>query len=162
MAIIFLDMDGVLVDLDRHIESKYGTLMKDMNRDQRERLWAEDFSVDWFYDAPPMPDMQKLLDHVTSKHTNIRLLTALPNRRKDMAWQSMEAKIAWTHKHIGNHIPVTFGPFAIDKQKHCVGRHCILIDDNTKNVDQWFGVGGFAVLHQNADDTIKILEGIGL
>lgn len=160
MSIIYLDMDGVLVDLDRHVESLHGTFMRDMTKEQRNRLWMEDFDPAWFRDAPPMPDMDRLLKYVTGRYKNIRMLTALPNRRPDMALESMRAKVEWAHRHVGHHIPVTFGPFAIDKQKHCLAPTSILIDDNRQNIAQWGKVGGIAIFHENADTTIRILEGL--
>ena len=68
---------------------------------------------------------------------SVRFLTALPFHRKDLAHQCMSAKLECVRNTLHTPIPVTFGPFAIDKQNHCFNKHCILIDDSMKNLKQW-------------------------
>lgn len=155
---LFLDMDGVVVDLDALFVKLYGKTLRQMPKEERHAAWVNDFKPEWFLEAPPMQDMDKLLKWATTRFTSVRFLTALPNRRRDKALDSMHAKMEWVHKHVGHTIPVTFGPFAHDKQKHCAGFNYILIDDNEQNIRQWGLKGGIAVFHHNADRSIEEVE----
>lgn len=155
---IKLDMDGVLVDLDGYFLNQFGETLHDMTQDERELHWDEKFTVDWFINAPPMPDAFDLLDYCRNNYANVSILTALPHRRRDQAWQSMEAKIAWVHKYIGHEIPVTFGPYSEDKKKHCAGKDFVLIDDMQRNIKQWKNEGGYGIHHVNTEQTIYELK----
>jgi hypothetical protein len=75
----------------------------------------------------------------------MRFLTALPLARKDLAWPSMLSKMESVRKHLNKDIPVTFGPYAIDKQEHCLGENYYLIDDNRHNIEQWRSRSGVAI-----------------
>lgn len=155
---IKLDMDGVIVDLDGYFFDQFGETLRNMTKEERELHWDEKFSVDWFLHAPPMQDAFDLVEYCLNNYANVSILTALPHRRRDQAWQSMQAKIAWVHKYLGHSIPVTFGPYAEDKQKHCDGKDFILIDDVQRNITQWKNAGGYGILHTSAENTIAELQ----
>lgn len=149
MKHIFLDMDGVLVDFDNMVLKRGGKLWVDMSSEERKEFW-KNFDAKWFSEADPLPHYDWIVAHCLENFDRVRILTALPVHRKDIAWQCVHAKIEWVHKHIGHHIPVTFGPYASDKQKHCCGtQNSILIDDNIKNIEQWEARGGLAFWHDH-------------
>jgi hypothetical protein len=52
-------------------------------------------------------------------------------------------KILWAQERYPD-IPVHFGPYSEDKQKHCVPGD-ILVDDRPDNCQSWRDAGGIAV-----------------
>lgn len=156
---LFLDMDGVTVDLDKLFVKLYGKTLRQMPKDERTKAWLEDFRPEWFLEAEPMPDLPELL-HWAAKFKNKCSLTALPNRRRDKTLESMHAKMQWHHKHMPRGIPITFGPHAHDKYLHCFGPRCILIDDNEQNIHQWIKAGGVGVLHTSAKESMYFVDRI--
>lgn len=156
---LFLDMDGVTVDLDALFRNLYGKSLKEMPKEERNRAWVEDFKPEWFLEAPPMQDLPLLMEWA-GRFRNKRSLTALPNRRRDKTVESMHTKTEWHHKYLPRNIPITFGPHAHDKYLHCFGPRCILIDDNKQNIEQWTKAGGIAVFHTSAKESIEIVDKI--
>jgi len=154
---ICIDMDGPTVDLDGYFERLFGTSLWNMTVEEKHRHWDEMFEPEWFLEAPMKHDFPVLIKFILDNFTHVRFLTALPHRRKDKAWQSMVTKIAWIHRHVGHRIPVTFGPYAEDKQKHCGGPTFVLIDDRKMNIEQWGAAGGIAIYHTSALETIEAL-----
>lgn len=158
---IFLDMDGVIIAFDEYISSRYGKSFRQMSKEEKTRLWLTDFKAEWFKEMGLRHDALDLVNYTRQNFVHKRILTALPNRRHDLALASMYAKIESIHETIGHDIPVTFGPLAIDKQNHCGGKKFILVDDNEQNILQWSRKGGIAVFHTDTKSTIeKIEEGI--
>lgn len=155
--LIELDSDGVLVDLDLHIKDVYGKRLSEMDDTEGLIMWRDHFTPEWFRHAKPMADYRVLLDYCLENFKNVGVLTALPYHRKDMAEESKATKIAWyADRRI--EVPIKFGPYAIDKQKHCTGPKHVLIDDSVKNICQWQAAGGCAILHDNAKSSVEQLK----
>jgi hypothetical protein len=155
----FIDMDGVLVNLDKEIDEVFGPrTTKTSDAD-----WAELYAAkpNMFLEAEPMADALKLWNYVTF-YEDVRILTAIPRR---MQWpNSTTHKRQWIQKHLNLRDDwVLFGPYAEDKQFHCpLGySHYVLIDDSELNIPQWRSRGGTAILHTSAADTIKQLKELG-
>ena len=47
-------------------------------------------------------------------------------------------------------------------KKDYADKNSILIDDYSKNIEQWRAAGGIGILHTSAEDTIKQLQKLGL
>lgn len=153
-----IDLDGVLVDLDLIVEEKYGKGFNDIHGDEVKILWNEHFEPEWFAEAEPYHDYMELIRYARRNFSKVSILTALPHYRKDLAAECMLTKLAWVHKYVGKDIPVKFGPYAIDKQKHCDGPHHYLVDDNAQNIRQWGLKGGVAIHHTSVPESIEQLE----
>ena len=48
------------------------------------------------------------------------------------------------------------------QKKDYANENSILIDDRSKNIDQWRAAGGIGILHINAASTIEKLKELGL
>jgi hypothetical protein len=68
-------------------------------------------------------------------------LTAVPHYN-DVHWAFWD-KMLWAQERYPD-IPVHFGPYSQDKQKHCQPGD-ILVDDRPDNCENWIRVGGVAV-----------------
>lgn len=167
---IYLDLDGVLVDFDKHARE----LVKDFD------LGKPHFNGD----IPKTPEYEKM-------RTNLRFAIA---RKKDfwlnLQWntggqelmryvfnnfQIEDIYILTAHMHtdktscqqkkewVAREIPQIKSNHVIcDPSKHkyvssLMGKQ-ILIDDRKKNIDGWIDKGGIGILHNNVNDTIKELK----
>ena len=88
------------------------------------------------------------VDFAKKNDMEAAFLTALPlDGRVPFCKQD---KIHWVNTHFP-HVPLTFGPYPQDKQKHCQPGD-ILIDDRPENCEQWRAVGGIAHQYRSWED----------
>lgn len=157
--IIHLDMDGVLVNLDKYILDKTGLRFGDL---PAKEMWAalRAGCYEMFRDADPMPDAHELVEHVmglTRYGFRIEILTAVPLFK---SFPDAKAhKKEWLNKHFPELVGgFKIGPFSKDKWRHA--RHGdILIDDRPLNIQQWNEAGGIGILHTSTRSTIDLLDG---
>lgn len=161
-AQIYCDMDGVLVDIigglaklynikdltnknfDAHIDPMKPQIDKDHPHLFAELPWTKDGEQLWKY-------ISKYEPNILSAHTN----TWQPNSKQD--------KLHWIDKHLRplpklNHILLRR-----DKQKYAKtnGVANILIDDWSKNIDEWKAAGGIGIKHTSTAETIAALKKLG-
>lgn len=153
---IFIDMDGVLVDMDRWIDET--SLTRPEVKDDAQ-LWDVVSDYDHFFlHLNPFPHTAQLMEHLRSLNVPLCILTALP-RRKAIA-HAAEDKEAWVRKHIDSSIEFRIGPYAVDKQNHCEGEGYVLIDDSELNIPQWNAKGGHGILFHNLDQALRELDSL--
>lgn len=149
---LYVDMDGVLADFDRHHEEVFGVKPCKIadNVD-----WAKIRAVkDFYLNIPPMPDFDALWDRI--KHHKPIVLTGIPSSVAEAA----ENKRAWARKHLGEHVEVRCCR-SKEKSLHAKPGD-ILIDDWTKYQSLWERVGGLWITHTSAAETAKALDELGL
>lgn len=153
----FFDMDGVLVNFDK----KFQEVMPGV-KEEDDWLWEDLHKLcpDIYLEAEPMPDARQLWEYVTF-YGIPHVLTAIPRR---WSWPNVtKHKRQWMEKHFGlHHSNVLFGPYAEDKQFHCLQPHYVLIDDKAINIEQWKARGGIGILHTSTVNTIKELRAMGI
>ena len=145
---IYCDLDGVLADFDDGFYRICGKFPAEISRKE---LWdiVSATSQYWLH-LNKMPDADLLISYLSQD--TYQILTGLPTR----GYRTAEIeKRAWVKHHLGN-IPVIC---CLSKDKHL---HCkqgdILIDDREKNIHDWINAGGIGILHNNAYETMRILE----
>lgn len=145
---IFVDMDGVLADFDRHYETVFGVrpCKKKDNVDWKNVRLIKDF----FFNIPPMQDLPDLWDGI-AKHKPI-VLTGIPESVADAA----ENKKAWVRRWIGKEVGVICCPSKHKYHYAHTGR--ILIDDRDKYKQLWLQAGGTWITHHNASKTLQKLK----
>lgn len=152
---IFVDMDGVLTDFKGAAAKIRPDLLEEHPRNYWpiiKRLgpafWAE---MDW------MPDGQELWAYIRSVSVPW-ILTAKP--RGQAGASSVVGKRMWVRKHLGAAFTSrTIVCFRREK-KLWAGRQNILIDDKAVTIQDWREVGGLAVFHTRATETIAQLKTI--
>ena len=158
--IIELDMDGVLVNLDAHIQETAGLAF---GQHPAKQMWAllREHCHDMFRDAEPMPDAHELVRHVMGMRDRgfrVEILTAVPLFKSFP--HAKAHKREWLQKHFPELAGPGFkiGPFSRDKWRHAKPGN-ILIDDRPMNIQQWRAAGGIGILHVSAARSIADLDG---
>lgn len=152
MTIIYVDMDGVLVNFNGRIRELFGKDFIDLDNNW---VWNVLLKIPNLYrDLNPMDDYLVLWSAI--RHLNPKILTAIPSK-VEMSIEAMQDKIEWIEKHINKNIEVLFGPYSINKQNYCRYGD-VLIDDNYLNINQWNAKGGIGILHTSAINTVNQLR----
>ncbi|HML10846.1 MAG TPA: hypothetical protein VK432_08295 [Stellaceae bacterium] len=149
---LFVDLDGVLADFNRHHRTVFGRVA-DIAADDVD--WDAVRAVSGFYrDIPPMSDMDLLWSRIERLRPII--LTGVPRSVPDAS----EDKQAWVRNHLGNGVEVR----CVKSREKC--RHAaagdILIDDWEKYRHLWLAAGGIWITHRSAAETIAAVDGLGL
>jgi 5'-nucleotidase len=153
MRQIYLDLDGVMADFDRHFFDLFG--MKSEGLDDA-TLWRKINGYGKFFSELPL--CVGAMDFFESiRPRNPIILTACPKTNYQVA--AMQ-KREWVQTTLGTDVHVI--PMLGGKNKalfmHKKGD--ILIDDFEKNCVSWREHGGEAILHRDFERTMKQLEQI--
>lgn len=146
MKTIYLDMDGVVADFDAAAHNLIGALPANGSHRWSNEDWQKIRSSErWFRDLPKTPYADELVGLSRQFRDqigwNLLFLTAIP-RGNDFPWTFYD-KMLWTQTHYPD-IPVHFGPYSTDKQKHCKPGD-ILVDDRLDNTTEWKAAGGHSI-----------------
>lgn len=155
---IFVDLDGVLVNLGKHIKQfNLGTFEEIDAQKNSGTLWKmiEAQGPEFWSHAPWMKDGMLLWGYV--KKYNPSILTAVPATGKKPAKVGKEQ---WVKRELGSFVNCIITEAKLKQQY--AGPNCILIDDMVKNCDQWTKAGGIAIRHINTKDTISQLKLLSL
>lgn len=150
MRNLFLDLDGVLADFDKHYETEFG-IKTDRNKPAPKGFWERITKHGRFFlDLPMTTDARELWEGAKKLHPNPIILTGLTH----VASEVTEAhKRKWVAKHISPEVHVIVCP---SKDKRLHGKPGdILVDDWTKYRDLWEGMGGIFILHRSARESLE-------
>lgn len=170
---IFCDMDGVLTDFDRgfkrmKLNPNHLTPDEYENKHGKNSIWPLiDKRKDRFWKRLPWTkDGRELWDYLDRYKPYI---LSAPSRSK----YSKEGKLAWLSLNLGiNQKKAIESPedmeadpdkrviLCKDKELFVKSANDILIDDKKSNIEKWTQAGGTGILHNDATDTIKLLEEI--
>ena len=158
----YLDMDGVVADWDTAASQFLGRATR--GADPRTHYkntpeeWAQIKTQSRFYrDLPLMPRSSELVDlarrYRDTLGWELLFLTAVP-KDDDVPWVYSD-KVMWAQEHFPD-IPVHFGPYSLDKHRHCTAGD-MLVDDRPDNCSSWIAAGGLAVqvLDNDLGDVIR-------
>lgn len=145
---LFVDLDGVLADFDRHHEDMFGHA-SDKGVDSVD--WSRVRSVDRFFaNIPPMGDMDALWSFILPYRPII--LSGVPPEVPRAA----DDKRLWVSRYLGSDVEVR----CCRSREKCLHAEPgdILIDDWGKYRHLWISRGGVWVDHISASDSIRQLE----
>ena len=155
---IFVDMDGVLADFLKGVESpEYigHPLTNDAKGhteydDRKEELTNKRL----FANLPPMVDMYDLIAYI--KHTGHKweILTAAGVVNRELV---VFDKKSWIKKYVDPSVVVNCTFTGSQKAAYAMKKN-VLIDDRPKNIEAWENAGGIGILHTSAADTIEQLK----
>ena len=154
MTQVFIDLDGVLADFDRHYEDVFGE-RPDKAADNVD--WQKVREIPTFYaDLPLMPDAMVLWDFVSQLKAPPIILTGVPRLISEEAAAN---KRAWVDLNLGENVRM-IGCRSRDKSLYAKPGD-ILIDDWEKYRHIWLAAGGRWITHTSADRSIDQLLDLG-
>ena len=151
---IFLDMDGVLVDLEGGFHSASGFELKPGHNMTPEKLWEKALEVnDFWLELDKTHDADDLVDFCEHIFDNVNILSAPQHLFHDCA----EQKNQWVERHYSGRLSNVHIVPRKEKYLHA-HKKAILIDDYIKNIEEWEKAGGIGILHTTTKETIKQLN----
>lgn len=155
---IYLDMDGVLVDMDRRYNELFGHDLKSNKRLTESPEWDSFVMGDNFQTMGVMPGALGLIQEVMSHNNfyNVEILTSLGG--KTYADKIMHDKKLWLQNQ-GITLKANF--VIAGKPKGTYAKlGDILIDDTTKCIESFQTAGGHGILHWDIYQTLEQLDRI--
>ena len=161
----YLDMDGVVADFDSAAEAALGIERRSQPVDGHNKLTRSEWDIliqnqRLYRDLPLMHRANELVGiarlYRDQLGYQLRFLTAVP-KANDCPWAFYD-KVMWAQERFSD-IPVHFGPYSVDKYRHCRPGD-ILVDDRTDNCNSWRDANGWAiqVKGRNLYEAITILR----
>lgn len=151
---IYIDLDGVLVDFDPAVREHCGGL--DFSNTSKDEIWDCLEKVPnlfikmertWY--ASLIIDLAFSLSKLNPITENIpEILTALPKRTSGFLWQSQRDKVEWVNQNISSvrSLQVNCVPEWERKKYFCRNKWDVLIDDHSRNIIEWSESGGLGIL----------------
>jgi 5'(3')-deoxyribonucleotidase len=154
---IFVDLDGVLSNLDKFVQGLIGVDFESIRGPEFTQLLARyrKAGATFFDRLEPMPDANVIWSYIAPHKPDILTATG-PERVKATA-----EKIRWVYDHLNGFDQIHCVASGKQKYQYAAPNH-ILIDDTPINVKLWSDAGGIGILHRNAHNTIQELKGLGL
>jgi 5' nucleotidase, deoxy (Pyrimidine), cytosolic type C protein (NT5C) len=153
---IYVDMDGVLVDLFNHVGEIHDVdHYNDMTKSQWDEFFQSTNAYELFRDLPAFATANALLKIVQQYAGGYTILSSPLNF--DRAG-SIQGKQEWLTNHIT--VPADAWVFEHDKYKYATnnGGPNILIDDWGVNIEKWRAAGGIGIKFQSDEDTLNVLK----
>jgi hypothetical protein len=167
---IFCDLDGVLVDFDRGFaelpeNTEELSPAKYEEEHGKNSIWPliDKHGDEYWSELYWKGDGRELWDYLEEYKPTI---LSSPSRSQS----SIRGKAKWVKLNLRiNEEPVTklsdytgSNRLILMQQKHLFAKSAndILIDDTRAKIDKWTEAGGTGILHNDATDTIKVLEKI--
>lgn len=148
---IYLDLDGVMADLEGHYLDRFGHKMSEAP--SRNQMWRNiEGQEDFWATIPPVkgaPDFYDwLIDKADKYHKEVVILTAAPPNEK---YHSVAThKIQWVRRHLSTE-QLTIPAYGSESKAMWARKPDILIDDWKENIAAWEAKGGYAVKHEGED-----------
>jgi 5'(3')-deoxyribonucleotidase len=177
--IIMVDLDSVLVDLNKGVKGltggydfntwkargksmadKKGNVPTEVSNQTLHNM-ITDVGAKFWADLPWMRDGKKLWGFL--KNHEVHVLSAYRKPKSDPKGFSKKGKAVWVAKNL-KLSPAKTHLVIRDQKKNYVtykGRPAILIDDYAKNIDEFKGQGGTGIVHTSAAKTISKLKKMG-
>lgn len=169
---LYLDMDGVLMDFDKHLldnglfvwgnqpgNRTYYHLPKEQwmpheaaHDSDIQALMATD---QFWRDMPPTPDAHVLWGWCAGLGHHV--LTATPSNAT-YKLRCARDKLSSIHRWFDPTFPAERFNAVLRSEKQQYADGNVLVDDNEGNCREWTAAGGTAILHKDAISTIKILR----
>jgi len=153
--VIYCDLDGVLCDFDQQFRNIANGIKPETFEDKygAPRFWdtIAKHGIQYWENMPWTQDGRQLWAGI--KNTKPIILTAIPHNKPGV---SSKGKQNWCKKNLGQNVEVIV---TTSKNKQLMANpNAILIDDRSKNIDQWIAKGGIGILHKNANSSIAALN----
>ena len=149
---VYIDMDGVIVDLYNYIGKELGVKdYNDITPEQWNEFYEKADAYDLFKNAPAFPSANKLIQLVKDIAGGYSILSKPLNFDRE---GSIKGKREWLAKHIN--VTPDKVIFEEDKAKYAVSNDMpnILIDDEGKHIGAWNSAGGVGIKYKADEDSL--------
>jgi len=164
---LYLDLDGVMSDLDTHYLNLFGVHHEEQN--DRKKFWKDINGTPDFFGTMPvfeghMAFFYTLHDIIniesTMNGTEYKQLKILTSCSRSNYKQCAIQKRQWVYKNIADYIDVLPVMGGVNKALFMHSKGDILIDDMERNCDAWSDMCGKPILHTSFEDTLEKLIGM--
>lgn len=145
---IYLDMDGVIADFDKHYSSIYGCDCRD---DPNKNNWFDFVDRKGFANLPMCADALLLVQGLSVLNVNIEILSCASD--KFNSGLVVAQKILWLENKGFESLKYNFTLTKKEKANFAF-ENTLLIDDSEACINPFKDAGGYAILHKNAKTTI--------
>ena len=153
---VYLDMDGVVADLNAWYSARYGIIPRE---DPNYHInWAEAVHDGMFKKLPFLEDSRELVYRLMNSGVEIKMLSCATKANFDIV---SEHKTEWLKEHGLSKFPATYTKSKADKGLHATA-DAVLIDDSPACFKAFVKGGGNGILHKTGAETIKQLEEMGV
>lgn len=163
MTRLFIDMDGVLADFDKHYLHVFGESPEDSDAKHKSLLWKNinGHMGEFFAEMPQINGAGMLLNKARllrffGNVAEVYFLTAAGDSAFDRVSRE---KRKWLKEHFGQYdFMMLTTRKGVDKAAFVQDEGDILIDDMEKNCAAWEAAGGIAIRFKNAEQAIAELK----
>ena len=158
---LFVDLDGVMADLDAHVLDLTGKTFPQLRKSDQDDGFQNFVDSERaaghtiFDNLEPHDDANQLWNYIVKYRPSILTATGVPEV------QAAAEKIRWVHDNLSGFDNIITVKKSVMKAKYAAPNH-ILIDDRDKSTNPWRKAGGIGILHTSAADTIAQLQKLGL
>lgn len=165
---IFIDLDGVMVDLHHGLAEHGYAMPKDRTPENKilaDQIWDKIYQLDKFWiNIRPMPMFREVYNKILDICPEPMILSATPEcygfdkRHYDCVFQ----KTAWVHKHLGE-AQAARSIITKTKLKQNVipqisASSHVLVDDHMSNISRWTKAGGIGIHYNTPEQVLEKLE----
>jgi hypothetical protein len=152
---IYLDMDGVIADFNKKYKEMFSISPKAAEQDKKfEPFFNEFIEKQGFATLELMPDAINLMNYLRKTGIPIEILSSTSSERRDA--QIRPQKMKWLHDH-QIEFPVILVQGAHLK-KDFASPEALLIDDTSKNIDEWRREGGIGIHYTDYISCVAIMS----
>lgn len=150
MTRLFLDLDGVMADLEGDYLNRFGHPMDEA--ESKAKMWSSINGIeDYFYHLPMMAGALEFYRDI--KRYDPIILTSCPTSRyAEVATQKMR----WVRKNLDPDVLVITVDGSDRKQYFVQHKGDILVDDYGKNCREWASAGGTAIQHRGTNFVLTL------
>lgn len=156
--IIFVDLDGVLVDLVSGLSERVGRQLSVERTAEFAEAFRSEISgmarndvAEFYANLPQTRDCGRIWAAV--KGYKPKILTSV-SRNPGAAY----GKEIWCFRNLGIPSDLVYCSWESAEKRLYASPKALLIDDYDRNCREWVEAGGSAILHQDADSTILALD----
>lgn len=153
--ILFVDLDGVLVNLTQGLTDILGIDMSKLSKPEFTKTYYKFIRslnqkdiFDFWTNLSPTEDCHVIWKAVQKYQPLI--LTAVGN-----CMTTCEGKKNWCKKHLGLSPERVFCSINSEDKQNYASPKCILIDDHEKNIEQFTKKGGYGIHHTHTKKTLS-------
>lgn len=156
---IFLDLDGVLVDFvggtTNYLDKKRIAPFNSNENTDTQRWKVLSTVKDFWQNLPVLQDGIKLFGYVKKFRPSI--LSAYAGSKE----KAIQGKSEWLVEHVGLEYIDSIHVVKRSEKKTFATGYNLLIDDQSRNIEEWERAGGIGILYKNSEQAIELLKTLG-